>query len=272
MANEMSWSFGRNKYDNRPVNHHGNWDDFVDFISTHRARAKGLNYITSPFGGDGRRCKVNALTRAWLPFDMDGNLMDGDFALLLKFFSSLSCIAYETASSATNSRRARFIVQADTVIDEVQARALGLLIQGQAPVAADVWDKCVHGAAQPLYLPPVGNAVLRFDGVILDVVAAMREVPPPKRTTLLPRPKLRQAPNAYGFFERNGLLIGSAHGGSHDVVCPWADGHTDGDTSGSVYFQPGAENGGWGGFKCQHHSCSERNIKSIFRLLQGDAS
>lgn len=45
-----------------------------------------------------------------------------------------------------------------------------------------------------------------------------------------------------------------------DVLCPWVDGHTGGDPSGSAY--------GLGGhFKCHHGSCAERNGRDLTRFL-----
>lgn len=56
--------------------------------------------------------------------------------------------------------------------------------------------------------------------------------------------------------------ISSMHG-AHQIVCPWWDRHTDKDQTGTIYFEPHEQNGGRGGFKCQHGHCADRSIADL---------
>lgn len=78
--------------------------------------------------------------------------------------------------------------------------------------------------------------------------------------------------------EAAGLYIEPIRGfhGGHRIVCPWHEGHTGRDTTGTAYFEPDERNDMKGGFKCQHGSCAHRTIADldwfIVRLLQGRAA
>jgi len=102
-----------------------------------------------------------------------------------------------------------------------------------------------------------------------DLAAA--STPRPRRTT-----PMKAAPQGDGYLsilEAAGLYIDTIRGfhGGHRIVCPWHDGHTGKDTTGTVYFAPAEQNGMRGGFKCQHGHCADRNITDfdyfIVRLL-----
>jgi len=56
--------------------------------------------------------------------------------------------------------------------------------------------------------------------------------------------------------------------GGHRVICPWVHEHTDQDETGTVYFEPSAENGWRGGFKCHHGHCMNRGIKEFDRFIR----
>lgn len=55
--------------------------------------------------------------------------------------------------------------------------------------------------------------------------------------------------------------------GAHHVVCPWIHEHTDQEPSGTVYFEPSAENADRGGFKCHHGHCQQRSIADLVHFL-----
>lgn len=73
--------------------------------------------------------------------------------------------------------------------------------------------------------------------------------------------------------EAAGLYLEPIRGfhGGHRIVCPWHEGHTGKDTSGTAYFAPDDQNDMRGGFKCQHGHCAHRTITDfdyfIVRLL-----
>ena len=61
--------------------------------------------------------------------------------------------------------------------------------------------------------------------------------------------------------------------GGWDIECPWADGHSGGDTTGTAYFEPNYGGYKGPGFKCHHNSCSDRTARDLMRVLgvQDDA-
>lgn len=63
-----------------------------------------------------------------------------------------------------------------------------------------------------------------------------------------------------------GLYIRPISGseGGHQIICPWYEGHTDKDQTGTIYFEADPDqNGGRGGFKCQHGHCADRSIADL---------
>jgi hypothetical protein len=65
--------------------------------------------------------------------------------------------------------------------------------------------------------------------------------------------------------KRAGLYLEPIRGieGGHRIICPWHEGHTGGDTTGTAYFEPAEQNGMQGGFKCQHGHCAHRTIADL---------
>ena len=87
---------------------------------------------------------------------------------------------------------------------------------------------------------------------------------------------MKAAPQGNGYLstlEAAGLYLEPIRGieGAHRIICPWHDGHTGKDATGTAYFAPAEQNGMRGGFKCQHGHCADRNITDfdyfIVRLL-----
>lgn len=98
-----------------------------------------------------------------------------------------------------------------------------------------------------------------------------------------PRQKRTSANKAAGagylpILEAAGLYIEPIRGfhGGHRIACPWHEGHTGKDTTGTAYFEPDEQNDMKGGFKCQHGHCAHRTIADldwfIVRLLAGRAA
>lgn len=99
--------------------------------------------------------------------------------------------------------------------------------------------------------------------------------PRPRRTT----PSANK-PTGAGYLpilEAAGLYLEPIRGfhGGHRIVCPWHEGHTGKDQTGTAYFEPDERNDMKGGFKCQHGHCAHRTIADLdwfmVRLLQGRA-
>jgi hypothetical protein len=262
-----AWSWGRDKFDNRPRGFCSDWDNLVLFVQTIRAPEKGKHYMAAWFSGDGRRCKENACRRNWLPFDLDG--VDGqgvtakEFDAALEFFSGLCAIAYETASSQPGAHKARFILALDRVVTEGMSRALGRFIERGTRING--WDASVYSHAQPVYLPPVGRQVHVWRGEAMPVERVLKALPPP--TPRVSRPPMdRPAPDAFQFFNIHGRILRS-HAKRHAVVCPWVGSHTHGDITGTALFDPAPDNNFVGGFKCQHAHCQDKTIADVFRLM-----
>ncbi len=55
---------------------------------------------------------------------------------------------------------------------------------------------------------------------------------------------------------------------AHQIICPWHEGHTGKDTTGTVYFEPDEQNDMQGGFKCQHGHCAHRTIRDLDWFVQ----
>jgi len=99
-----------------------------------------------------------------------------------------------------------------------------------------------------------------------DLTAASK--PRPRRTT-----PMKAAPQGDGYLtilEAAGLYIGTIRGieGAHRIICPWHEGHTGKDTTGTAYFEPDERNYQRGGFRCQHGHCADRNITDLDYFIQ----
>lgn len=95
-----------------------------------------------------------------------------------------------------------------------------------------------------------------------------------------PRPKRTSGTKSAGagytpILEAAGLYLEPIRGieGGHRIVCPWHEGHTGQDTTGTAYFEPAEQNGMQGGFLCHHGGCKGKSITDldffIVRLLAG---
>ena len=265
-------SFGKNKFDNHPQQINlANWAEFVQFIDEHRAPAKGLNYVTSPMGQDGRRCKANALDRNILPMDNDGNCSDAEFEEFLNYFKHLGqCAVYETASSQTNARRFRVFVQLNRYVNTAELKRIARYVEegiaGTTRLEDGGWDQGVYNASQPLYLPLNGSELYRFDGKPLDVEHILNVIPEvPEK--VYPDWVYTNQSDALGWFVENDLVINYPDASKVRVICPWVDGHTGHDKTGTVLFRPSDENRMAGGFKCHHSHCKDKEIKHVFELI-----
>jgi hypothetical protein len=87
-----------------------------------------------------------------------------------------------------------------------------------------------------------------------------------------PTPRTSEAgqdfPALLGWFTARGWYL-STQGEKYLVRCPWKNAHTveSGPTETALY-EPSADNGGAGGFKCQHGHCAERRIADVYGLLK----
>ena len=284
MKNQKSifrFSFGSDTFDNQPAQCSSpDWLDFCKVFEDTRAPKKGMYQITAPMGGDGRRCKANALPRNWIAFDLDGGIVEGveqplsDDALaeIRTAFAALGQgLTYETASSTAGARRARFVLSLDAEVSRDNAQRLCLYIEGLLP-SGGYWDRTVYRAEQPLFLPPEGVEVICFGAEPLSVEETLGMIPPP------PKPKVWTAPPrtarqsvAYDLIlpalRQLGLYVKHKGAGQHDILCPWGNEHSDGRYE-AAYFEPSGSNGGMGGFKCLHSHCEHRHIGHLLTFVE----
>lgn len=268
----IGFSFGKNKFDNHPQQINlANWVEFVQFIDEHRAPAKGLNYITSPMGQDGRRCKANALARNILPMDNDGNCSDAEFEEFLNYFKNLGqCVVYETASSQVNARRFRAFVHLNRYVNPAELKRIARYVEegiaGTTRLEDGGWDQGVYNTSQPLYLPLNGSELHCCDGKPLDVEHILNVIPlEPEK--VYPDWVYTNQSDALGWFIENDLVISYPDTSKVRVICPWVEGHTGHDKTGTVLFRPSDENRMAGGFKCHHSHCKDKEIKHVFELI-----
>ncbi|GEC97738.1 hypothetical protein ZRA01_38110 [Zoogloea ramigera] len=105
-----------------------------------------------------------------------------------------------------------------------------------------------------------------------DLTAAASQPRTPRRK---PSDSNAGRPGYLPILEAAGLYLEPIRGfhGGHRIVCPWHDGHTGKDQTGTAYFEPDERNDMKGGFKCQHGHCTHRTIADldwfIVRLLAG---
>jgi len=271
--NNIKFSFGKNKYDSRPVGYQACWSNFVDFIDGHRARVKGLNYIAAAFGGDGFRNKLNALPRSWLCMDNDSECSTVDFLKIEKWLKHMGVNAclYETASSKLNAHRFRIIIELNCEVVEGQAKFIGQHFESKSPIK-NGWDGSVYRASQPVFLPPRDAVLVEFCGTPFDVSQLISTLPRLPRLIRHGDIKRRytNSPNVFKFFSENDLVIAVGAHGIHKVICPWQHMHSDGDQSGTAIYEPSEENHMLGGFHCFHAHCAGKSIRDVFRLMSGD--
>lgn len=123
-----------------------------------------------------------------------------------------------------------------------------------------VWPQRVQEANLDLRYTPAQIA----DAYGLDLTPR-REAPPPP------------PPRAGVDVERAGLikwikLFGyhkeEQRPGYHEMVCPWADAHSDKGTTGTYYMEPEALNSYHGGFLCHHGHCMDRDISDLVGFMR----
>lgn len=280
--NPFTFSFGQNKFDNYPRQCVcADFDEFASVFENTRAPRKGMYQITAAMGGDGRRCKDNAMPRNWVAFDLDGALEKGEcvalsddlFAEIRMAFAEIGQgLTYETASSVSGARRARFVLALDAAIPREPAKRLCEFIQGLLP-AGGYWDASVYKSEQPLYMPPPDVKVVRFGTEPISVEEALGMLPPPKVRQYTPRTPVlgEMASLLLDAINEMGMVIGNDGSGKFTIVCPWADEHTDGRPE-AAYFAPSDANGGLGGFSCLHAHCAHRNVGHLMKFVEDFAT
>lgn len=270
----IPFSFGRTQEDNHPCNCTVNGlEELGYFLDDARSPSKGLTYIAGPMGGDGRRCKDNALSSNLLRFDIDGStaykgapLSNADFERFKAVYQGISRILYPSSSDKEEARRFRQILLLDMGISREDSMRLGKYLASLTP-----WVELgeqVFRHEQPIFCP-VGDAQVQvIHGEPLCVAEVMAKIPKPK--IIRPyRPALRVANGMamLDLLKLAGLYLKDGGSNKHLIVCPWHHLHSDGRNE-AAYFEPSHENNGAGGFHCLHSHCESRNVSDLIRLLK----
>ena len=171
----FAWSIGRNRFDATPEQHAAETlREFAAGVLSRRAASKATAvYIAPPFGGDGRRCRENALPRRWMALDVDG--IDADVLIDWRLFlTRWRGFGWSTASSTAEHPRERAIVELSEPVDRAQGIAIGALILRDVAEyfgSAIRIDPCGFRAEQPAFLPPEGVKPFFLLGEPIDVPA-----------------------------------------------------------------------------------------------------
>jgi hypothetical protein len=82
----------------------------------------------------------------------------------------------------------------------------------------------------------------------------------------------RDFPELLAAIQAQGLYLKQV-GSDHFITCPWRSEHTveSGDSE-TKLFEPSADNGYAGGFRCQHGHCTKRRIADVYALFIAPAS
>jgi hypothetical protein len=142
-------------------------------------------------------------------------------------------------------------------------------VWGTMAVKGSSTDERPHRRA---YLDVVPAEILLVLRERLDQLAAL--VPAkPTRTMRAPSADVgRDFPELLAEIQAKGLYPKQV-GQDHFIVCPWKAEHSiESGVSETKLFEPSANNGYAGGFRCQHSHCTERRIADVYALFIAPAS
>lgn len=122
-----------------------------------------------------------------------------------------------------------------------------------------VWPQVVHSASMRRFTPDEIADVYGLD------LTPKREAPPPaaprsgvdaERATIVKWLKV------FGHHKEE------VRAGYHEILCPWAETHSDNSVTGTYFMEPEALNSWHGGFVCHHGHCGERDISDLLGWLR----
>jgi len=101
----------------------------------------------------------------------------------------------------------------------------------------------------------------------LERLAALVPTREAKKTASVSVDAGEDFPKLLNTIRAKGLYLAQA-GERHFITCPWKDAHSiDSGASETALYEPSADNGHAGGFKCQHSHCTERRIGDVYALF-----
>lgn len=177
----VCYSRGTGKYDNTPTQRTA--EDFAAFrvaVLADRARRKGEGMICAAMApapdtehhrskrvvGKPYRSADTALPRRFVGLDLDGCPGLEALAEVCGLLSRYSGFGYTTASHTPDAPRARFVIELEQELPRVSLIAASAALRSSLSekVPGLGWDSSCDRPEQPLFLPPVGADVFRFDG------------------------------------------------------------------------------------------------------------
>jgi len=250
------------------------FDNFADAVLRDRARIKGAQYVTGPFkpNGNGRshRCKADALPRQFLPFDLDRITDSETWLAAVAWLQRYRGFAYTTASHTPAAPRARIVLDATREMSQEEGERVCLEIEEAlaSAVGGIAFDRSVYGYYQPLYCPPIGCEVYRFDGepVDVDAVLASSSRPVKKQATNRITEVALRDPVARALSDKGMVL--SSQSGALNITCPFAHEHTtpDGEKD-TIYYLPHTGGYATGRVVCLHAHCRDRPQEDFLAAL-----
>lgn len=271
-APTIRYSRGATRYDNRPEQREAaDFDAFTTEVLADRAEAKGMAYICAAFAEGSHsnpekypsiatwRLKHRVQPRAFLPFDIDEATRETD-AGLLEHLARYKGFAYRTASHTPDKPRLRIMLAQTRATGREEGIALGMAAQAmieQERGPGLKFDTSAYRGEQPLYAPPLGADVFRFDGQPVDVDAVLANVPvAPVSVNRLKR--VETDDTVLRALNELGMVKANEGGGKFLIECPFADQHSmEGGDGETAYWLPHTGGFARGHFKC-FHRCRER--------------
>ena len=265
----------------------GSWQQFGNFLkhisATSYLDSKGQTmqkgYICSLQLDPNIRTDANSAPRNWMAFDQDGHISTAQLMSLIEFFSDFDSYIYETRKSQLEAHRLRVILHTSRETTQAEREHLAPFITDATSVTTG-WDPRTHGGQQPIYLRPIQSSIIEASGQCIDVdeLLGIYPVPTPAAKQLISVAKFANpntqhrhlsrvdAIDIFEFLNTHGF-IAKANKNGYELICPFAQNHTNGSDHGAIYYPPSAENNFAGGFTCRHAHCAGRGIKHLFELI-----
>ena len=195
MKDKISFSFGRDKFDNAPIQKEvQNFDAFESFILSVRSEAKGKAYFCSSLAKgehhdpkkfpleDHYRLGKYALSRGFIALDHDGYENVVTFDKLMQDFRAFRGFAYTTSRHTPNAPRARIVLELSREVSREEGILLGKcidrMLEAKFGAGAIKSDPTTYRAEQMCYAPVVGATSFSFLGEALDVDSLLQKYQP----------------------------------------------------------------------------------------------
>ena len=271
----IAFCVGRDKFDAHPELHTvPSFDQFRDYALAIRSPRKGLTYFCAPMRGNGdarpHRGKSECLSRRYVAFDLDGGVTAEEFAEVRLWFMRYSGFGYTTASSTEDKPRARFVIELDRELSREEAWCICLAIERDLTeeFGKMAWDASVYRGEQPVYAPTQGALTFTFMGEPVDTQLMLLDAPLPEQDQHRGAGHVDpdDDPIIVQLTERK-LYVRPIGPGQHEIICPFVDAHSDGDRTGTRYFQKHYNGYATANFKCHHRGCEARTKDDFLDAL-----